>query len=327
MKSRTYADVSVVIPVKNSEASISRALKSVFLQELSPAEVIVIDNGSSDDTVQEAQKWEEKLPLQILSCSTPGSGAARNIGLINSKSSRVAFLDSDDLWYPSKLKTQIEFMDSSSAKLSGTFMHYLAETGRVLGRNDRFASSEKAHHFLKSARGMPVALSTVVVQRSVFEDVGLFDESFIRAQDFEWLCRVSQKYELVIPSSEILAGYVLSSGSSTASSYVEQYLAADLVRARISGKSRQSYQEYVQVSKIPKAIRSGEAYRKAGISFGRGEKLKGLRNLILSLVLDPLATFKKIFWQSTLAKRKQIPHEARQLFLNNTNIHAEENRF
>ena len=103
-----FERVSVIIPAFNAARYIGEALESVFAQTLPADEVIVIDDGSTDDTVSEATRF----PVKLLSQKNRGSAAARNAGVHASRGGLLAFLDADDLWMRDKLKLQRAFLDS-----------------------------------------------------------------------------------------------------------------------------------------------------------------------------------------------------------------------
>ncbi len=96
--------VSVVIPAYNAARFLPRCLNSVFAQTLQPAEVIVVDDGSSDDSAEIARK----LGALVVSRPNGGLSAARNTGVRRSSSEWVALLDADDMWQPEKLQAQAE---------------------------------------------------------------------------------------------------------------------------------------------------------------------------------------------------------------------------
>ncbi|VAW58908.1 Putative N-acetylgalactosaminyl-diphosphoundecaprenol glucuronosyltransferase, partial [hydrothermal vent metagenome] len=111
--------VSVIMPAYNSQKYIRRALESVFAQTYTHYEFIVIDDGSSDATRDILLEYGDKL--QYLHQSNSGASSARNYGIESSIGSLIAFLDSDDLWYPQKLKIQVDaYLKEPSASIIHT---------------------------------------------------------------------------------------------------------------------------------------------------------------------------------------------------------------
>lgn len=294
--------ISVIIPAWNAGSTIGRAITSVRNQRINLHEVIVVDNGSTDDTAHQAIQRQDNLNIKVLPCSTPGSGAARNTGIKAAEGDYIAFLDADDVWYPTKIESQMACIADTKTAFSGTYMHYLSPRGRILGNNVRFTDDSVATHALRTASAMPVPLSSVLVSRALIEEVGLFNESFRRAQDLEWLTRVAAMADLSIPSRLPLVGYVLQAGSSSDDSYIEQGLAADAVRAAIKSGRTPDYQRDVvrrlTSSAIPRKYKAGKHYRRAGALFGQGKAIQASVELLQSTAIDPVGTLTKLRWQS-----------------------------
>jgi glycosyltransferase involved in cell wall biosynthesis len=101
--------ISVVIPVFNGAAYIGQAIESVLGQTLPPREVIVVDDGSTDETADAVRKYQPRVVYRRQ--PNQGPGAARNLGIRESKGELLAFLDSDDLWLPPKLRLQKDALD------------------------------------------------------------------------------------------------------------------------------------------------------------------------------------------------------------------------
>jgi glycosyltransferase involved in cell wall biosynthesis len=310
--------VSVLIPARDAEFTIGRAIRSIAGQSVRPYEVVVVDNGSRDGTVREAERHASGLKVKIVSCSRPGSGAARNVGIVEAAGDFIAFLDADDVWYPNKLSTQIAQVSDRSSVFSGTYMHYLSPTGRILGNNVRYKDERHASRALRMGDAMPVPLSSILVSKSLIEAAGLFNESFRRAQDFEWLNRISERAELSIPSSLPLVGYVLQPGSSSDDAYVEQGLAADAVRTAIKSQTAPDYQQHViarmSTGKIPRKYQAGKHYRRAGALIGEHQFFRGGTELAISMAIDPLGTFAKLRWQSVGRSSENLAPEVKLLF-------------
>src|ERR1035438_4421395 len=103
VKRRMGMKISVVIPAYNAASFLPRCLKSVFAQTLKPEEVIVVDDGSSDNSAALA----EELGAKVIRCQNGGPAAARNAGIHSTSSDWIAFLDADDMWAPKKLERQV----------------------------------------------------------------------------------------------------------------------------------------------------------------------------------------------------------------------------
>lgn len=100
--------VSVIIPVYNGERFLAEAIRSALDQTLSPAEIIVIDDGSTDASAEVARGFGP--PVRVLAQANLGPAAARNLGVAHAAGDLLAFLDADDLWMPEKLAYQVQFL-------------------------------------------------------------------------------------------------------------------------------------------------------------------------------------------------------------------------
>lgn len=132
MQISQHVPVSVIIPCLNCEDTICRALYSVSQQTWLPREVILVDDGSTDETLSRLQNLRESLGLSWIKVleqdENRGPGAARNIGWDSAKQPYVAFLDSDDSWHPCKIEIQLKYMqDHPDVAISGHGSRWLRE--------------------------------------------------------------------------------------------------------------------------------------------------------------------------------------------------------
>lgn len=171
--------VSVVIPVYNGERFVGEALASVFAQTYRPIEVVVVDDGSTDDSAAVAASFAE---VRVLSQPNGGVAAARNTGIRESRGELVAFLDQDDLWEPRKIEAQVEALRRHpEAQYVLTRDRFVLEPGtprpkwlRPRNLNGEFVAFEP---------------SAVLVRRAAFVTVGLFDPAYRMASDSDWFFR------------------------------------------------------------------------------------------------------------------------------------------
>jgi glycosyltransferase involved in cell wall biosynthesis len=197
----TTPRVSVVIPTYNSAALVVGAVESVLAQTLPAAEVIVVDDGSTDDTPERLARFGP--PVRAVRKPNGGVSAARNRGLAEATGDLIAFLDADDVWYPDKLRRQAEvfarqpdlgLLGTLTVPWPGTFPQELP-AGRVA--EVRFEDLVVRNHFVTS---------TVVVRRDVAQVVGEFDGTLSGPEDYDyWLRAVSRApaANLLVP----LTGY------------------------------------------------------------------------------------------------------------------------
>lgn len=177
--------VSVIIPTYNRSGLVQEAIVSVLRQREAPGEIIVVDDGSEDDTASALEKFLPKIKL--VRCSHGGVSAARNAGIRASGGRWLAFLDSDDLWLPGKLGTQMDFLRRNPRFL-------ICQTDEIWMRNGkrlnpkRYHRKPHGHCFNRLLERCLVSPSAVVMERVLFEDVGLFNEELAACEDYDlWL--------------------------------------------------------------------------------------------------------------------------------------------
>jgi glycosyltransferase involved in cell wall biosynthesis len=157
-------DVAVITATYNSADVIERNIRSVGSQSLKPAEHIVVDDGSADDTVDIVCELQREFPhLKLVRQKNGGAGAARNTAIEMAGSRYVAFLDSDDYWSERKLETQIGFMMTHGVAFSYGDYDTVDATGKPLGRlqpPERVAYAD----FL---RGCPIGCLTAAFDQSI----------------------------------------------------------------------------------------------------------------------------------------------------------------
>ncbi|MHC1724930.1 MAG: glycosyltransferase family 2 protein [Syntrophobacteraceae bacterium] len=187
--------ISVVIPTFNRSKFLDEAVRSVLRQKDVPQEyeIIVVDDGSTEDIRQTLANLP--APVRYLRQDHSGVSAARNLGISNARGEWIAFLDSDDLWFPGKLSAQMRYFSQNPGML-------LCQTEEIWIRNGKRFNPKKYH---KKPQGycFPLLLerclvspSAVVIHRSIFESVGMFDESFPACEDYDLWLRIGHRFPL-----------------------------------------------------------------------------------------------------------------------------------
>ncbi|MCR5798814.1 MAG: glycosyltransferase [Lachnospiraceae bacterium] len=170
--------VSIVVPVYNAGKYIEKTIESVRTQTYEDWELILVDDRSSDDSVEKIKALQKKTNDKriILICKERNEGAAkaRNTGVEASKGRYVAFLDADDLWYPDKLLKELQYMDKTGAGFVFTSYHYGDEEGNPLG---------KVVHVPKSLAYRKALSRTVIFTSTVLIDTQIVDKSLLEMPD------------------------------------------------------------------------------------------------------------------------------------------------
>jgi glycosyltransferase involved in cell wall biosynthesis len=186
----SYVPVSVVIPTYNSARFIAQALKSVLAQTTRPAEIIVVDDGSTDDTPQVLEAFRPHV--RYIRQQNQGVSAARNNGVASATGEFVAFLDSDDVWHPRKIEFQIAvFARNPELGLLGTrcFDWPCATFSEVAPECCGKVTLVEWEHL---AVRNHLAASSVVARRSVLQKVGPFDTTMQGPEDRDLWFRISR---------------------------------------------------------------------------------------------------------------------------------------
>jgi glycosyltransferase involved in cell wall biosynthesis len=189
--------VSVIIPTYNQASYLPEAIRSVLGQTFQDFEIIVVNDGSTDNTSQEMVNFSDPR-IRYFSQENRGPSAARNTGILASVGEYIAFLDSDDVWLPRKLELQVELLDSKpeAALVYSDACLFDDRTGAVTGKfldGKRVFSGKVLKHLLSVQF---IKTSTVVVRRGVFETVGRFDESMREVQDREMWLRIAHQFNI-----------------------------------------------------------------------------------------------------------------------------------
>lgn len=188
--------VSVIIPTYNYGSFIGEAIESVLAQTFPVSEIIVVDDGSSDNTEEVVGKFGNKV--KYIKQKNGGVGLARNTGVKHSTGEFIAFLDADDIWLPHKLERQIQLVQNDEEiGLVTTGLREFDASGKTVGEYQNGQNGWCAENILLSEPvvGPP---STFLLKRGVFEKVNGFDETkdMHPAEDWEFCYRVAREFKL-----------------------------------------------------------------------------------------------------------------------------------
>ena len=196
--------VSVIIPVYNRPHFIRRAVESVLRQTVMPDEVLVIDDGSTDATPSVLRDYTSRI--RVIRTGHRGVSHARNVGLRAARSQWIAFLDSDDMWLSDKLQRQWEWLKAHPD-------YRVVQTEEIWIRGGRRVNPRKIHRkpegwiFRPSLVRCLISPSSVLIHRSVFEQVGFFDETLPAVEDFDLWLRVTLHYPVGLVRAPLVIKY------------------------------------------------------------------------------------------------------------------------
>lgn len=206
MAEHTRPDVSVIIPVHNGACFLEQALASIAGQDVSDdgangvgVEVVVVDDGSDDESAEIAAR----LGATVLRQANLGPAAARNAGVARSRGRRLAFLDADDMWTEDKLSFQLDRLDRG------------AGCGITLGCQDLIIENGSSPAWVseppawmpfewRSHASNHLVLASMLVDRTVFDRIGLFDEELRHSEDVDWMLRAMEAGEKIDFTEHVL---------------------------------------------------------------------------------------------------------------------------
>lgn len=194
---------SVIIPTYNRLVFLKEAIDSVLGQTFSDFELIVVDDGSQDGTDRLLRQNIRDHRLKYIFQEHAGVSPARNKGIRSSKGEWIAFLDSDDLWMPNKLEEQFNYLRQNPEMR-------VCQTEEIWMRRGRRVNPQRKHKkysgwiFEKCIPLCIISPSAVVIHRDVFNQCGLFDETFPACEDYDLWLRLSLYYPIVTLSDPLV---------------------------------------------------------------------------------------------------------------------------
>lgn len=184
--------VSVVIPSFNRANVVSRAIRSVLSQTYQNIEIIVVDDGSEDETACALSKFPE---ITVVTQDNRGVSAARNAGIATSNGELVAFLDSDDEWLPDKIQKQVTLYSSEQP-------FFICHTNEIWMRNGKPVAQKDIHvkqggyFFERAVERCLISPSAVIISRALLDEVGWFDEQLQAAEDYDLWLRITASFRV-----------------------------------------------------------------------------------------------------------------------------------
>jgi len=206
--------VSVVIPAYNSGRFIARAVESVLGQSRAAAEVIVVDDGSTDDTGEAVRRYGERV--RYVRQENGGASVARNTGVAAAEGEWIAFLDADDEWLPGKLAAQMDLLGRHPELrwATGNFERCLCGSDRrgpdldPARARELLAGEEYFESYFRAYRGGAMGCTiTMVIRRAALQQAGLFRAGQIKANDLDMWWRIAYRWPRIGYCAEPLAVY------------------------------------------------------------------------------------------------------------------------
>lgn len=196
---------SVVIPTYNRAKQTITAIESVLQQNHPPVEIIVVDDGSTDNTIAELAPYASKITL-LKHDQNKGVSAARNTGIKQASGNWIAFLDSDDTWNKEKLSIQAKF-------ISKHLFYKIVHCNETWIRNKKIIRQKKHHRkangweWERCLKSCIIGPSCTVIHRSIFKKIGLFDDALPACEDYDLWCRISKHFPIGLVEKPLVSKF------------------------------------------------------------------------------------------------------------------------
>lgn len=194
--------ISVIIPTYNRANFLHKTLSSILNQSIEVDEIIVVDDGSIDNTKEIISSYKNDK-IKYIYQENKGVSSARNMGIKTANNRWLCFLDSDDIWHEDKIEKQINFHKEN--------LHILFSHTDELWMFKNKIINQKKHQlkpegfcFEKNIPNTLIGASTVMINKKVLEEVGYFDETLIACEDYDLWLRILRKYELGLINEKLI---------------------------------------------------------------------------------------------------------------------------
>jgi glycosyltransferase involved in cell wall biosynthesis len=297
--------VSVIIPAFNAARYIRDAVQSVLAQRAVELELIVVDDGSTDETRDLVTSVRDPR-LQLVADTNHGPAHARNQGCRRARATTyLAFLDADDRWDDDKLLEQTRFLEANPALVgAGCFMRYVSSSGKVLGQTGQTLQPADLRR-VAAGELFPFPMSSLIVRRSALAHTGLFDESFRYpgSEDLDFLSRLAAAGPLqCVP--RVLGSYRIHPGSAMARERLRINAEARFVRQRIARRAAGgdlTWDEFRAMHRRTWGERWQDLvevlYRSAALWHGEGRRLRAVGYAALAMLAGPWYTARRLYRQ------------------------------
>lgn len=294
--------ISVIIPTYNYGHFLSAAINSVLAQTYAATEIIIVDDGSTDNTKDIVRSFGNDVVY--LRQENSGLSAARNTGIVESKCDLIAFLDADDLWHPEKLKLQVDYLEAhvQFGMVYCGAREFDSMSGRTLGIHLDGKEGWLAEDLLNFEVPTVIAIgSTSLIKREVFDAIGKFDPQLNHSEDWDISFRIANKFRIGFVR-EILVEYRSHDKNMHKNiGRMEKAMVTCFEKAFISSDATRDGHRKTSYSNLYKVL--------AGSYFRSGEYLAFLRCSVISISLSPRKLLHFVKFPARWLERRIKPNQ------------------
>jgi glycosyltransferase involved in cell wall biosynthesis len=303
------------MPAYNSSKYICQAIESILNQTVSDFELIIIDDGSTDDTLDIIRKYaDQDSRIVLIQNAHGGAAAARNSGLKAAQYPWIALLDSDDIALPNRFERQLEAIKSNpEVVIWGSFVSHINSKGEILSIHKVGPITETDFQRMIECGQVPQVINpTVIMKKEIVEKAGGYNTAFPPAEDTELFDRMAE-YGPILAIPEVLTYYRIHGASLSMEKFFVQRKLSRYVRLRRrnrrDGIETPTLEEYLRIeAQKPlidrlKQMRSDYYvyyYRTAGYKYAQNQYLRAVFYFALSALLNPKYALKRV-WNQKLS--------------------------
>jgi glycosyltransferase involved in cell wall biosynthesis len=292
--------VSIIIPVYNREDTILRAVESVCNQTYSNIEIIVVDDASTDSTMEKLQLIKDKRVRYYRNNINMGPSIARNIGVNLARGYYIAFQDSDDEWYCDKLEKQIKKIneDEEFAMVYCPFLYYEENRGKQIPEVNSDKEILEGYIYKSLLNKNKVGTPAILIKKEIFNKVGGFDESLNAFEDWDLAINVSKKYKIGYIDEVLFDAYTSKNGVNSNHANVVNACISIIIKNIPFVEDRSIFQNLIVIAMesliyctdnykkkfVPKIIRSEFEFELLKSSYEKKEVYKNKYNAMVWII-------------------------------------------
>ena len=274
----TKPKVSVIIPSYNHEKYIKKCVDSILNQTYKDFELIVIDDGSTDKSVEILEKYGERI--RFIRKKNSGLNSSLNLGISLARGDYISILGSDDYWFENTLEREVFILDSNyDVGVVYSDEYFIDENDRITGRVGKGINRKSGMITPDLFMGNFISATMVMYRKKCFDKVGMFDENLLITSDYDMSLRLSMHYKFYY-NNEVLGCYRIHKKSTSQKKQVKK-LSEEL---ELIDRFVNNNHLYIQEHNIPYKKRKSEVYIDLALQYAlQGSLFKAIENFFNSL--------------------------------------------